>query len=135
MKKIIPKVGDVWKAIAAGEISSAYPQKILSIDKNDQVIFWYRRDLNYPDIVMMSIKNFIITNKLVERDGKAFDHPREFRSGYFYPVTFPDEELREVTISQCIGINRFITIGYENVYQQSDFSWIGEELNIAWPKQ
>ena len=123
MKEI--KVGDVWKDVD-GE---SYIVRV----KDGNVSYWWD-DGDRPDITTEADDEFLRGHRLLERDGKQYVAPREFKENAFYKVSANGHN--------CVaryqrGKLCFLTLNNEGIYKAPELlseHWnIGEELKIEWP--
>lgn len=75
-------------------------------------------------------RNFIKGSVLIERDGKPYEAPREFKTGSYYPVR---DSRGEENVAYYNNQHGFREVGEAEDHTFIYYSWIGEELEIEWP--
>ena len=116
-EEIKPQVGDLWKF--NDEI-----EKVLCV--GDFTVFL--KSHNCLEWVC-SIEVFLDDYEIVERDGKPCKPKRVFENGAWYPAL-----IREtMTVVKYHG-NKSCFPWQGRALIESDFSWIGDKLEINWPE-
>jgi len=75
---------------------------------------------------------FTKQNRLVKRDGKPV---REFEEGAFYPVKFgePARDVARFMGGRFYATFHYNTGGPDMSYEESELSYIGPRIEVAWP--
>jgi len=123
---IRPQAGDVWINACGNTMN------VVHVHNGVVINFWHDEDrIGEIDVGCDLISEFTKEATLIERDGRPYVAPREFKEGAYYLVIMEGED----TMAYYNNRGTFRVIGDKEDWGESAFTWIGEEVKVVRPNE